>query len=80
MHSELGLLPVCILVQPLWSLSSHNGPQKPLRRYRRVVSHLQNMLDLLTGLRKIRENIPRKVTVTDVLNERREFVSDHLTA
>ena len=33
------------------------------------------MLDLLTGLRKIRENIPRKITVYDVLKERREFVS-----
>jgi hypothetical protein len=33
------------------------------------------MLDLMTGLRKIRENIPRKITVTDVTKERREFVS-----
>ncbi len=32
------------------------------------------MLDLLTGLRKIRENIPRKLTVTDVIKERRELV------
>lgn len=32
------------------------------------------MLDLMTGLRKIRENIPRKLTVSDVIKERREFV------
>ncbi|KAI0085393.1 hypothetical protein BDY19DRAFT_896736 [Irpex rosettiformis] len=48
---------------------------KPLRHYRRLVSLLQNMLDLLTGLRKIRENIPRKITVYDVIKERREFMS-----
>ncbi len=36
---------------------------------------LQNMLDVMTGLRKIRENIPRKITVADVFKERREFVS-----
>ncbi|KAI0688742.1 hypothetical protein BC835DRAFT_1407984 [Cytidiella melzeri] len=48
---------------------------KPLRRYKRLVSLLQNMLDLMTGLRKIRENIPRKITVTDVIKERREFMS-----
>lgn len=61
--------------------SSHRVPdislfrQKPLHHYRRVVTLLQNLLDLLTGLRKIRENIPRKVTVADVFKERREFVS-----
>ncbi|KAF7796785.1 hypothetical protein EIP86_007969 [Pleurotus ostreatoroseus] len=48
---------------------------KPLHQYRRVVTVLQNLLDLLTGLRKIRENIPRKVTVADVFKERREFMS-----
>ncbi|GJE97050.1 Fusaric acid resistance protein-like [Phanerochaete sordida] len=48
---------------------------KPLRHYRRVVTVLQNVLDLMTGLRKIRENIPRKVTVAEVFHERREFMS-----
>ncbi|KAH7921497.1 hypothetical protein BV22DRAFT_1038618 [Leucogyrophana mollusca] len=48
---------------------------KPMRHYRQVVQKLQKILDLMTGLRKIRENIPRKETVTPVLKERREFVS-----
>ncbi|KAI0340717.1 hypothetical protein BDW22DRAFT_1333959 [Trametopsis cervina] len=48
---------------------------KPLHCYRRIVSLLQNMLDLMTGLRKIRENIPRKITVSDVIKERREIMS-----
>lgn len=48
---------------------------KPLRHYRRVVTVLQNVLDLMTGLRKIRENIPRKITVAEVFHERREFMS-----
>ena len=42
--------------------------------YRRVVTVIQKILDLLTGLRKIRENIPRKEVVSDVFRERREFV------
>ncbi|EPQ58496.1 hypothetical protein GLOTRDRAFT_36717 [Gloeophyllum trabeum ATCC 11539] len=46
-----------------------------MRLYREIVSSLQQALDLLTGLRKIRENIPRKETVASVFKERREFVS-----
>ena len=37
---------------------------------------MQKLLDLMTGLRKIRENIPRKETVAKVFKERREFVRD----
>ncbi|KAK7689181.1 hypothetical protein QCA50_007872 [Cerrena zonata] len=48
---------------------------KPLRMYRRVVTVIQKILDLLTGLRKIRENIPRKEAVSNVFRERREFMS-----
>ena len=36
---------------------------------------MQKLLDLMTGLRKIRENIPRRQTVSSVFKERREFVS-----
>jgi hypothetical protein len=43
--------------------------------YRRVLAVLQKTLDLLSGLRKIRENIPRKETVAEVFKERRELVS-----
>ena len=49
--------------------------QKPLRHYRKVVVNMQKILDLLTGLRKIRENIPRQETVVDVFTERRAFVT-----
>ncbi|KAI1790727.1 hypothetical protein LXA43DRAFT_973447 [Ganoderma leucocontextum] len=48
---------------------------KPLRHYREIVIVLQKLLDLMTGLRKIRENIPRKETVANVFKERREFMS-----
>ncbi|KIJ69535.1 hypothetical protein HYDPIDRAFT_145711 [Hydnomerulius pinastri MD-312] len=48
---------------------------KPMRHYREVVYKIQKILDLMTGLRKIRENIPRKETVASVLKERREFIS-----
>ena len=39
---------------------------------------MQKLLDLMTGLRKIRENIPRKETVANVFKERREFVRSSL--
>ncbi|KAL0071633.1 hypothetical protein AAF712_001490 [Marasmius tenuissimus] len=48
---------------------------KPMRRYRQIISCLQRLLDLLTGLRKIREHISRQHTVAAVVNERRELVS-----
>ncbi|KAK1229061.1 hypothetical protein PQX77_007877 [Marasmius sp. AFHP31] len=48
---------------------------KPMRRYRQIVACLQRLLDLLTGLRKIREHIPRQHAVAAVANERRELVS-----
>ena len=49
--------------------------KKPLRHYRDIVVTMQKLLDLMTGLRKIRENIPRKETVSNVFKERRDFVS-----
>ncbi|KAL0578438.1 hypothetical protein V5O48_003537 [Marasmius crinis-equi] len=48
---------------------------KPVRRYLQVIASLQRLLDLLTGLRKIREHIPRKHAVAAVASERRELVS-----
>ncbi|THH26360.1 hypothetical protein EUX98_g7828 [Antrodiella citrinella] len=48
---------------------------KPLRHYRKVVLNMQKFLDLLTGLRKIRENLPRQESVIDVFTERRAFMS-----
>ncbi|EGO29517.1 hypothetical protein SERLADRAFT_359518 [Serpula lacrymans var. lacrymans S7.9] len=48
---------------------------KPVHHYRQVVLKLQKVLDLMAGLRKIREKIPRNITVFPVLKERREFVS-----
>ncbi|RDB24188.1 Uncharacterized protein C26F1.08c [Hypsizygus marmoreus] len=48
---------------------------KPMRCYRNTVAVLQRLLDLLTGIRKIRENIPRKETVEAVVPQRREMMS-----
>ncbi|OJA19741.1 hypothetical protein AZE42_01511 [Rhizopogon vesiculosus] len=48
---------------------------KPMRHYRAVILIIQKILDLMTGLRKIREHMPCKETVASVLKERREFIS-----
>jgi len=48
---------------------------KPMGRYGQVVQKLQKILDLMTGLRKVRENIPRKETVVPVFKQRRELMS-----
>ena len=45
-----------------------------MSKYRETVEMLQDILDIITGIRKIRENIA-PVAVTSVLNERRELVS-----
>ncbi|KAJ4483288.1 hypothetical protein J3R30DRAFT_3447405 [Lentinula aciculospora] len=47
----------------------------PMKKYRHLVRTLQKLLDLFTGLRKIRENIPRRETVIEVVEERRELIS-----
>jgi hypothetical protein len=49
--------------------------QKPIHRYEQMTSCLQNTFDLLVGVSKVREHIPRKETVHDVLHERIEFVN-----
>lgn len=45
-----------------------------MRQYRKTLTLLQSMLDLMTSLRKVRENIPVKETVSTVFTQRRELV------
>jgi hypothetical protein len=42
-----------------------------------MVGYLQNIFDLLVGISKVREHVPLKETVADVLKERIELVSRH---
>ncbi|KAG6918866.1 hypothetical protein DXG01_010929 [Tephrocybe rancida] len=49
--------------------------KKPLRCYRQIVIVLQRLLDLLIGVRKVRENIPRTETVEAVIAQRRALMS-----
>ncbi|KAH9977258.1 hypothetical protein BGW80DRAFT_1435937 [Lactifluus volemus] len=48
---------------------------KPMMQYRNTVTSIQAMLDIMIGLRKIREHIPIRETVFGVMRDRREFVS-----
>jgi hypothetical protein len=48
--------------------------QKPMMQYRNAISSMHTMLDILTGLRKIREYIPVREAVSGVANDRRELV------
>ena len=36
---------------------------------------MQRLLDIMTGLRKVRENVPREEAIVNVLSERRDMVS-----
>lgn len=36
---------------------------------------MQRFLDIMTGLRKVRENLPREEAIVNVLSERRDLVS-----
>jgi len=48
---------------------------KPMMQYCNTISSMQAMLDLMTGIRKIREHIPIREAVSKVVKDRREFVS-----
>lgn len=45
-----------------------------MMQYRNTISSMQTMLDLMTGLRKIRKHIPVREAVSKVVKDRREFV------
>jgi hypothetical protein len=47
---------------------------KPVKKYRKLIRDLNELLNLWSGLRAIRQNIPRKLTVLDVLPQRTELV------
>ena len=49
--------------------------QKPTRKYHEAVFLMQRFLDIMTGLRKVRENVPREEAIVNVLSERRDLVS-----
>lgn len=36
---------------------------------------MQRLLDIMTGLRRVRENVPREEAIVNVLSERRDLVS-----
>ncbi|TFK72565.1 hypothetical protein BDN72DRAFT_836131 [Pluteus cervinus] len=48
---------------------------KPIQRYHDIIIILSRLLDTFIGLRKVRENIPRKETVDAVAPQRREMIS-----
>ncbi|KDQ12279.1 hypothetical protein BOTBODRAFT_161808 [Botryobasidium botryosum FD-172 SS1] len=48
---------------------------KPMRVYRNTIDTIQRILDILTGLRRIRENVPKRGTIRDLLPERQSLVS-----
>lgn len=47
---------------------------KPVKKYRKLIGDLNELLNLWSGLRAIRQNIPRKLTVLDVMPQRTELV------
>ena len=75
LRDEMSLLPVRATHQSN-SRSSHAIPplQKPMIQYRNAISSMQAMLDIMAGIRKIRECIPVREAVSGVLSDRREFV------
>lgn len=74
MRDELSLLPVSAhRPLPLCSVLTE-VVQKPVKLYQQAVQRLQKLLDLMTGLRQVRENIPRKDSVACVFKQQRELV------
>lgn len=48
---------------------------KPTRKYQEAVFLMQRLLDIMTGLRKVRENVPKEIAIVNVLSERRDMIS-----
>jgi len=48
---------------------------KPLKTYRHLTRTLQRAIDIMVGIRRVRDHIPRKETVQDVMSFRREVIS-----
>jgi len=48
---------------------------KPTRKYHEAVFLMQRLLDIMTGLRKVREDVPREEAIVNVLSERRDMIS-----
>lgn len=51
---------------------------KPVKKYRKLIRNLNELLNLWSGLRAIRQHIPRKLTVLDVMPQRTELISSIL--
>ncbi|KAK9893742.1 hypothetical protein P389DRAFT_107891 [Cystobasidium minutum MCA 4210] len=51
---------------------------KPIEQYRSLIRDLNELTNLWSGLRAIRQHIPRKLTVLDVLPQRTELISSIL--
>jgi len=51
-----------------------------VKRYQEVVDVLERLLDVLSGLRSIREKIPKREAVVAVRGQRKDLVSHHRSA
>jgi hypothetical protein len=73
MSDELSLSPVS--VGHIFLCPSHLSSQKPIRLYREIADLLRTSFDLLCGLRKVRQRIPRHEAVISVYHDRHDLVS-----
>ncbi|KZO95732.1 hypothetical protein CALVIDRAFT_150249 [Calocera viscosa TUFC12733] len=48
---------------------------KPVHLYRRALSNMRRILDLIVGLRSLRQQVRRDDSVKDVLHARKDFIS-----
>jgi len=78
MNDELSWVPVRaeVAISPGFKLT--RCTQKPARKYHEAAFLMQRFLDILTGLRKVRESVPREEAIVNVLSERRDLVSSIL--
>jgi hypothetical protein len=80
LRDEMSLLPVRVNHHRnanIQALTRNYDLQKPMKQYRNAISSMQAILDILTGLRTIRDRIPVREAISGVVNDRREFVRRH---
>ncbi|CAE6442935.1 unnamed protein product [Rhizoctonia solani] len=71
MEHEISLIPVRVSASYSFPLESTSREQKPITSYRKATDYVQRLVDLIIGLRHIRENIPHRAAAPVLAYQKR---------
>ncbi|CUA73277.1 Protocadherin alpha-C1 [Rhizoctonia solani] len=73
MEHEISLIPVHVSAPYSFPLepTSHDREQKPIASYRKAIDYVQRLVDLIAGLRRIRQNVPHGAIAPVLAHQKR---------